>query len=223
MNAPAPPSPTQRFALAIAGLYAAVAARIGQKPEMGPLMTGPLIILICARLRRLGARFQALAQKIQAGTLRAWPARIRPPRPRRPPPALRLPEHRFGWLIALVPWHAACWAEGLRRAMTDPEVAAMIAATPRMARVLRPLCRMLAITPDFLPPLPPRAPRRSRRREAPPVVPCADAAASGPPRPGVFLSVKKLGHMEHGTPWYATLDDRRPRGASGGRGGFAPG
>jgi hypothetical protein len=46
MTAPAPLSPPQRFALAIEGLYAAVAARIGQKPEMGPLMTGALIVLI---------------------------------------------------------------------------------------------------------------------------------------------------------------------------------
>jgi hypothetical protein len=213
MTAPAPPSPTQRFALAIEGLYAAVAARIGQPRTMGPLMTGALIVLICARLRRLGARFQALAQKIQAGTLRAWPARARPPRPRATPPDVtRLPVHRLGWLIELVPYHAACWGEAMREVMTSPEVAAMIAATPRMARVLRPLCRMLAITPDFLPPLPPRAPRVRRR-----VAPVARAApGSGrAARPGPFRSVKTLGHMEHGTPWYAAFDDRRPRGRAG--------
>ena len=56
-------------------------------------MAGPLILLICTRVRRLGARFAALAARVRAGTLRSpAPARRRAaPARRRLLRYLRLP------------------------------------------------------------------------------------------------------------------------------------
>jgi len=55
----------------------------------------------------------------------------------------RLPRG-FAWLIRLAP-ETACGAEQLRYFLADPEVAALLAAAPRMAQALRPLCRMLGV------------------------------------------------------------------------------
>lgn len=50
------------------------------------------------------------------------------------------------------------WAEGLRRLLSDPEMAALIAAVPRMGRILRPLCFMLKVETSLLRPAPPAPP-----------------------------------------------------------------
>ena len=148
-------SVTDRFALAINGLCRAVATRIST-----PAMTGALIVLIWSRLSRISTRFQALAARIRAGTLRKPPAahrRAAPPRPAAPP-KLRLPRG-FGWLLPLVPYEAAGFASQIRHLLTDPEIAALIAATPRMGQTLRPLFRMLGLEASLLtPPLAPLPP-----------------------------------------------------------------
>ncbi|MBV8095775.1 MAG: hypothetical protein JOY71_02935 [Acetobacteraceae bacterium] len=58
------------------------------------------------------------------------------------PPA-RLPSG-FGWLIRLVPG-AAIYGSQLQHLLADPEMAALLADLPQAGRILRPLCRMLAI------------------------------------------------------------------------------
>ena len=86
VSAPPPLSATDAFALIMERLYQAVAARSyrGQ-------MAGPLILLICTRLRRLAARFAALAARVRAGTLRSRAPVRAAPRPARHPlrPLLR--------------------------------------------------------------------------------------------------------------------------------------
>ena len=48
----------------------------------------------------------------------------------------------------------------------DPEMQALLTASPRLVALLRPLCRMLSVKfpPGILPPPPPRAPRKPRPR-----------------------------------------------------------
>ena len=65
---------------------------------------------------------------------------------------------------------AAAAASQLRHLLTDPEVLALLRASPALVQLLRPLCRMLGVDlpVEFLPPKPanaePKPPRRRRRR-----------------------------------------------------------
>jgi hypothetical protein len=158
MESPAALSVTARFALIMDGLGKAVAARIGYYP-----ITAPMIVYIWKRLNKLNQRFQALAALIRAGKLPPE----RPYRPRavvrpaaaapdpdaapRPWPMWRwLSTWRPGWLCWVapsLPGHigAACFGAGLSSLLRDPEMVALIAATPRMGNLLRPLCWALRI------------------------------------------------------------------------------
>jgi hypothetical protein len=188
----APPSVTDRFARIIDLLCRTVAAQgrapnslANWGPSAGGLVAGPLIILIWTKLRRAAARFAALAARVHAGTLASATRRacakqtlplplagegrgegllkdVRAPSPRAP----RLP-NTFGWLIRLVP-AAACSRSQLQHLLSDPEIAALLTAAPQIGRVLRPLCRALAIgpSPDLPPSLlspSPRPPTRERQ------------------------------------------------------------
>ena len=86
------------------------------------------------------------------------------PRPASPPRAPRLPGHA-GWLAGLSAGTAVV-ASQLRFLLADPEVLALLRASPALVQMLRPLCRMLgvALPTEVLPPSPPRAPRKPRRR-----------------------------------------------------------
>ena len=69
------------------------------------------------------------------------------------------------WLAGLS-LNINCAGSQLQHLMYDPELAALLAASPRLVALLRPLCRMLAVEfpHGVLPPRPPRAPRPPRRR-----------------------------------------------------------
>ena len=185
-------SAADRFALIINGLCQTIAASLARSPnpQHGPpsspppgRLEGPVIILIWTRLRRIGARFAALAARVPKSRARApikprsmgtriWgPADTLPSRhsrafghPRREistkiadaddkrqrnqptkPPHPRLPSS-FGWLIRLAP-QVACYASQLRHLLSDPEIAALLSASPEIGRVLRRLCRMLGVRP----------------------------------------------------------------------------
>jgi hypothetical protein len=174
----------------IEGLCGALAAR-GAKDRSA----APLIVLAWARLRRLSVRFALLAAAVRDGRLaaasaarrRADPPPALPPRgmppaspaeawpapPRLPalPPPHRLPRG-FGWLLRLAP-EAAAYGGQVEHLLADPEMAALLAAAPQAGRILRPLCRMLAIRPG--PAL------RAARREPP----ASSAAPAGSGRPAV--------------------------------------
>jgi hypothetical protein len=57
--------------------------------------------------------------------------------------SLRLPRS-FGWLVRLGS-EAACYRSQLQYLLSDPEIAALLAAAPQVGRVLRPLCHMLGL------------------------------------------------------------------------------
>jgi hypothetical protein len=181
MDAPAtltsnPLSAAARFALIVDGLRAAVAARIADDP-----ITGPMIVYIWTRLGRINQRFQALAALIFSGEVP--PQRVyrgRAARETAPPPPCTsnldaawrlLTMRRFAWLCMVAhnragPANAAIYGEALRRLLGDPEMAALLAATPRVGKLLRPLCWGLGIEASLL---------RSRPAPAPPVAAIAEA------------------------------------------------
>ena len=175
-----PPTPQARFAGIIDLLCRGVAARIA-----GGRLAGPLIILICSRLRRMGIRFGRLAARVEAGRpsrARRRPAAPRPPRARAPRKP-RLPQG-FAWVIRLVPYTAAGSASQLQHLLAEPDMAALIAAAPSVGRLLRPLCRMLGVRPPPALRLPPPAgPMVAPRRAATRRPPRSAAVPTSSPRP----------------------------------------
>jgi len=49
-------------------------------------------------------------------------------------------------------WHAAGYGEQLRWVLHTPEMVTLLIAAPQAARILRPLCRMLAVETSLLRP-----------------------------------------------------------------------
>ncbi len=152
MTSPNPIPATDRFSLSIDGLLGVVAAAI-----VGGRMNAAMILLVWTRIKRIEMRVLALVASIRAGRYRGgWVVEGRAARaqagPRAAPPAsLELPRS-FAWLIVLVPYKAAGFASQLRYLLADPEMVALLAAAPRLGRILRPLCRMLGIEAELLSP-----------------------------------------------------------------------
>ena len=173
------------------GVSAALAAQFKE----GRLV-GALLGRTCGRLRRAGAKVLALAAAYAAGTLRLRPSRERPYRPRtkappeaqeapKAPPAPEKPKlpTGFGWLLRR--GRVGFGRSQMEYLLGQPDMQDLIAAVPPIAHHLRPVCRMLGVTP---PPglFPPR--RKSRRppRETPPREPPApppEPAAKAPRSP----------------------------------------
>jgi hypothetical protein len=117
-----------------------------------------VITLLWPYLNRVAKRFEALVRRVEAGALAKPRATSLAPRvrvPRSGPPCLRRPglPTGFAWLIRLVPYHAACVSGQVRYLLVKPEMATLFIAAPQVARIFRPLCRMLGIAPaQDLPP-----------------------------------------------------------------------
>lgn len=110
---------------------------------------GPLIILIHNHLRRLGARFAAIAARAQAGTLPA--PRCHTARRKATRPAVRLSPrllpYGYAWLIKVFQ-ETACGGQYLYHlVLNDPEMAALLAASPQAGRIVRSIFWMTAIRP----------------------------------------------------------------------------
>lgn len=173
------PSPTERLASIIAWLAASVAEQGHHRR-----LAGTLVVAIWTRLHRIAASFRAVA---------ATP--IPPPRPPRPEQAApvatqdpdappqptraprRPPAMPYGarWLLRLIASATVSLAQ-LEDLLRDPQMAALLAADPRLGRILRALCWALGVHRDLAPP-----PRRRRKPQAaalPPAEPDPDHPAA---------------------------------------------
>ena len=148
MSSVLPPGPAERLGAIIGLLCRTVAAR-----SAGGFLGGLSVILIWTRLRRIAARVAGLAAR-RGVAPRHRPPRMQSERPARPAPKPRLPRGT-AWLVRLVP-ETACGAAQLQHLLTEPDMAELIAATPQMGRLLRPLCRMLGVAPPPAIATPPR-------------------------------------------------------------------
>jgi hypothetical protein len=66
------------------------------------------------------------------------------------------------------------------------EFAFLIGQHPRLVAELRPLCRMLGVDPNLLPPWPPRPPRPARPKRPPPPPDLPSPGPKPPRRDGVI-------------------------------------
>ena len=152
-----------RFALFIACVMRTVDEAIGRRPGA----ERPLAMLLWDYLADARHRLTALHARFAAGKLPAAPRRRAIPRPvvggataERPRPERRPPAIPRGPVLLTV--FRAGYDEMLQALLDDPEMRALLAASPQAGRILRPLWRKLSGYP--LPPvlrLPPR-PRRPR-------------------------------------------------------------
>jgi hypothetical protein len=127
------------FADICAGLVAAAARHT---------TLSPLLMLVWSRLRRTLTRLDRLAQRWQQGRLTPRPSGTnsrQPPQPEDASHPSRTPQGH-AWLIRL---HQplAQFAPRIQLLLDDPDIIALCAAAPQAGRLLRPLCRMFAITP----------------------------------------------------------------------------
>ena len=125
------------------------------------LMSQALMMLVDLRLSVIRVKMERLVVRFQSGKL--W----------RPVPRVvvratvskvvgeavvaaskRIWPGRFGWLIWLGGWQAAGRGSQLRATLEKPEMVALLMAAPQAARLLRPLCRMLAVETSVLRPRP---------------------------------------------------------------------
>lgn len=188
MLSPALRPPVERFRGLMLRLALALAAQMA-----GGRVEPPVKALAGLRLQAIRERFVRLAERIAAGTYRPRPAAgaakpaaeapaeeiAKTPKPRPDPTPLRRP----GWLAALLrAEEVPAYRGGLKSLLQEPDTAALIAAAPAaMARILRPLCWALKLTPPASLPAPARRPRPARPKpEKPPKPP---RRRHEPPRP----------------------------------------
>ena len=156
---PPPPSALHRFSGIVWAVIGVVLGRSGVMPH-------PMIQAINQKVTNIGWMVQHLADALAAGTLKTRRSptsksgvKRKPPAPPPAEGAVRLPR-QFGWLIPLVPLQAINLGSQLAFLFTDPEMAALLAASPRIVKALRPLCWMLGtrLPPPYSPPPRPRKP-----------------------------------------------------------------
>ena len=105
---------------------------------------------ICGKMERLSQRFQAgrlwrPVPRARAGEGSAADGRLRAV-------TLRIWPGRFGWLVWAASYQAAGYGSQLRTILGQPEMVELLLAAPQAARILRPLCRMLAVETSLLRP-----------------------------------------------------------------------
>jgi hypothetical protein len=103
-------------------------------------------ILLHRRVGEVAGRIERMLVRFRAGKLWRMPARTT--QARRADAIRRanctLPR-RFGWLVKLGGYRAAGYRAQLEMVLQSPDITALLAAAPQAARVLRPLCRALAL------------------------------------------------------------------------------
>ena len=153
MNASASRSPFSDLSVVLGTLRVAVGAWGGR----GWLSTALTLVLwrlvgrTCGDMERLIVRIQAgklwrrgprrtaevlvvaVDCGVRGGAARVWPG-------------------RFGWLVRAASWQAAGYGSQLRHILVQPEMVELLKAAPQAARILRPVCRMLAIEASVLRP-----------------------------------------------------------------------
>jgi hypothetical protein len=103
-------------------------------------------ILLHRRVGEVAGRIERMLLRFRAGRLWRMPARtahaVRRGRTAGCGPAL---PRRFGWLVKIGGYRAAGYRAQLEMALQTPEMSALLAAAPQAGRIMRPLCRALAL------------------------------------------------------------------------------
>ena len=111
----------------------------------------PAMLLASRRISRSLCGIEALLGRFLAGRLRRVADRrrqalhARASRKRDPEAATPGLPRKFGWMVQAGGYRAVGYGLQLQAVLAMPEMAALLAASPQAVRILRPLCRGLAI------------------------------------------------------------------------------
>ena len=175
------PRLTENLVAAIVAIQALIAHHFLRHPVFQPVIN-PL----WQRLNRARHCLTRLAARIAAGTplpvSRAGQKRTQPTvAPHTYPPIPRT----YGWLLKALAWHVAVHRNRLERLLAEPGMTDLVAATPSLGRILRPIGHMLALP---VPALPRKRPARRPARPDPPPEPA-------PPPQAVIASPCEAIHL----------------------------
>ena len=183
-SAPGPDAITAAWQLILRGLQAALGS-LGLEPQQGVMLHG--------RISRIAGQIERMLVRFRAGRL--WHRTVSKPVQARRGGAVAgrgpaLPR-RYGWLVRSGGWRAAGFGSQLHFLLATPEMTELLAAAPQAGRILRPLCRALAIEMPGVFERPrkpvgerPKAKRKPRRKPVPYRIPL--------PR-GVLSAVRRAG------------------------------
>ncbi len=142
--------------LSLSGVILALRAMVGRWGGRG-VLTGVLGLLLYRRLGEICRRMEGMAARFRAGRVLRRAVRVdvtggvavvRGARVR----GERVWPLAFGWLVKAAAHEAAVFGGQLRMVLEQPEMQALLVASPQAMRVLRPLCRMLAVETSLLRP-----------------------------------------------------------------------
>jgi len=164
---------TVSSSLSLSDVIHGVRGSVGRWAVLG-WISSVLGLLLYRRLGEILGRMERLAARFEAGRLRPlgprvgeriWPRDPTATLPRSPTaklprdPTAKLPRdptaklpRRFGWLVRAASWHAGCYSGQLQFVLEQPRMVELLIAAPQAARVLTPLCRMLAVETALLRP-----------------------------------------------------------------------
>ena len=146
----APETLAAAWRLIIGGLLAALGG-FGLEAKRGQILYNR-ISGIAGRIERMLIRFRAGRLRRGMQTVRRVAIRQR---------RIGTLPTRFGWLVISGGYRAAGFGSQLQTVLSAPEMAELLAASPQAVRLLRPLCRALAVEiPGF-----PKPPRKQRERQ----------------------------------------------------------
>jgi hypothetical protein len=153
VNSSASPSPYSDLSVVIRALRGALGGW-----GLRGLLSQVLVMLLYRRLGGICGQMERLSQRFQAGKLGRLTGRKRTlavpaeaEERRRVGPRQVLPR-RFGWLVWAASYHAAGYGSQLQAILGTPEMIALLTAAPQAGRILRPVCRMLAVDMSLLRP-----------------------------------------------------------------------
>ncbi len=134
-------------------------------------MEPSLTLVFHNRVSAIHRRIERLLVRFREGKLRPAAPRATTSMPRGPRrQAVRMPR-KFGWLLDAGKHNAAYFTNQLNDLLTTPEMVALLDAAPQARRMLRPLCRALAVDLPWTVAAPrvpkPRKPRKPRPKPEP--------------------------------------------------------
>ena len=143
--------------IVLRGLWAALGAW-GLEAALG--------LLLYRRVSETLRRIERMLARFRAGTLRraATPSTQRAGRCGAIRRANCTLPRRFGWLVRACGWRAAGYGSQLQTVLSTPEMSELLAQSPQAVRILRPLCRALAVDLPIMADKP-RTPREDRPRK----------------------------------------------------------
>jgi len=147
MNSSAPPSPY----LSLSAVLRALRGEVGGWHLRG-LLSHAVMMLLYRRIGEICGKIERLAVRVQAGLLRRREPGVKAGVRSVAKTGARIWPGRFAWLVRVAGYQAAGYGCQLRHILEQPEMVELLKASPQAARILRPVCRMLAIENSVLRP-----------------------------------------------------------------------